>query len=282
MKTPDVATEFTLTGFGDEIDDDPAIQAAVLRSVGARYIEVRSAWGINIVDMTLGQVHRLADLFLGKDMGVSAVASPVGKVDVSLPIADEISRLQRAIAAAKILRASYIRIFSFYYPGRSAAEVREEVVNHLKALVRVAEDSGVTLLHENEKRIFGDVPTRIVDLMESVDSPAFRVAWDPANFVQVGIRPLSDAYVGLRPYFAYLQVKDALSDTGKVRVAGEGDGEIRDTVRALSASGYSGFASLEPHLTEAGDLGGFSGPAAFGVAARSFREITNNEGVRLV
>ncbi|MFP5018856.1 sugar phosphate isomerase/epimerase, partial [Paenarthrobacter ureafaciens] len=36
---------WSLSGFGDEVDPDPAIQAAVLLALGASHIEVRSAWG---------------------------------------------------------------------------------------------------------------------------------------------------------------------------------------------------------------------------------------------
>jgi hypothetical protein len=53
---------WTLSGFGDEIDADPAIQLAVPEALGARHIEVRSAWEVNIVDMPAEQVdaaHRL-------------------------------------------------------------------------------------------------------------------------------------------------------------------------------------------------------------------------------
>ncbi|NUP73501.1 MAG: sugar phosphate isomerase/epimerase, partial [Sinomonas sp.] len=48
--------EWTLSGFGDEIDADPRVQAAVMRALGASHIEVRSAWGTNIVDMSEEQL----------------------------------------------------------------------------------------------------------------------------------------------------------------------------------------------------------------------------------
>jgi hypothetical protein len=48
-KTPTAVWQ--LSGFGDEIDPDPAVQAAVLLALGARHIEVRSAWGINVSEL---------------------------------------------------------------------------------------------------------------------------------------------------------------------------------------------------------------------------------------
>jgi sugar phosphate isomerase/epimerase len=85
----------------------------------------------------------------------------------------------------------------------------------------------------------------------------------------------------LRPHIEYLQVKDARAQTGEVVPAGEGDGQLRETISALREDGYTGFASLEPHLAAGFELGGFSGPAEFGRAARAFRCLTDRIGVRL-
>ena len=274
--------EWTLSGFGDEIDADPRVQAAVMRALGASHIEVRSAWGTNIVDMSEEQLAELKSVLDEAGLKASAIASPIGKVDVELPVEHEVERLDRALRAAEVLEAPYIRIFSFYYKGKSAEEVRDAVIERMAALARRAEGTGVTLVHENEKDIFGDVPSRVADIVETVDSPALKLAWDPANFVQVGVKPFSEAYELLRPHVVYLQVKDALSSTSEVVPAGEGDGEVQRTVEALRDSGYTGFASLEPHLAYAYETGGFSGPYAFGVAARAFAKVLDAAGVAAV
>jgi len=280
---PATQVSWALSGFGDEIDDDPAVQIAVLQALGASHIEVRSAWGTNIVDLSDDQLAALAGLLKEKGMQVSAIASPIGKVDVSLPVEHEVERLRRAANAAKVLGAKYIRIFSFYYGESVPVEsIRDAVIERMKALAAVAEEEGVVLLHENEKDIFGDVPDRVLDIIETVDSPALKVAWDAANFVQVGVKPFDEAYAKLRPHLEYLQVKDALFSNGHVVPAGEGDGDLLRTVEALKADGFTGFASLEPHLAGAHGLGGFSGPTAFGIAARAFAKVTAEAGVKTV
>jgi len=271
-----------LSGFGDEIDADPIVQVAVLQALGANHIEVRSAWDTNVVEMSQAQLADLAALFTAKGIRVSAIASPIGKVDVGLPVEHEVERLGRAISAAETLGTSYIRIFSFHYGSRDVETVRGDVMTRMRALAKIAEEAGVILLHENEKDIFGDIPSRVLDIIETVNSPALRVAWDAANFVQVGVKPFDDAYSLLRPHLEYLQVKDASFADSTVRPAGEGDGQLQPTINALRDSGYSGFASLEPHLTGAFGLGGFSGPAAFGVAARAFARVVVKAGVELV
>jgi sugar phosphate isomerase/epimerase len=278
--TGSATVEWALSGFGDEIDDDPVIQIAVLQALGANHLEVRSAWGTNIVDLDGDQLDRLKALLDEAGMKVSAIASPIGKVDVSLPVEHEVERLRRAANAAKVLDARYIRIFSFYYGRDQAAEsIRDDVMDRMRALAAVAEENGVILLHENEKGIFGDIPERVLDLIETVGSPALKVAWDAANFVQVGVRPFDEAYAKLRPHLEYLQVKDARFEDSSVVPAGEGDGDLLRTVEALKADGYTGFASLEPHLAGAHGLGGFSGPTAFGIAARAFAKVLNEAGV---
>jgi sugar phosphate isomerase/epimerase len=271
-----------LSGFGDEVDPDPAVQAAVLLALGASHIEVRSAWGTNVSELVPGQVDALKRILDSKGLKVSAVASPIGKVDVSLPVEHEVDRLRQIIAVAKSLETSYVRIFSFYRgAGQSPEDIRDAVLIRMTALAAEAAAAGVVLLHENEKGIYGDTPGRVLDIMESVDTPALRIAWDNANFVQVGVKPYTDGYAMLRPYLEYFQVKDALLSTGEVVPAGEGDGELDATIAALKADGFSGFASLEPHLASAHELGGFSGPVAFGTAARAFAGLAAKNGVTL-
>jgi sugar phosphate isomerase/epimerase len=258
------------------------VQAAVLLALGASHIEVRSAWGTNVSELEPQQVATLKDILDEKGLKVSAVASPIGKVDVSLPVEHELQRLRQIISVAKGLDTKYIRIFSFYRAdGRSAEDIRDDVMARMGALAALADESGVVLLHENEKGIYGDTPERVLDIMTTVDSPALRIAWDNANFVQVGVKPYTDGYAMLRPYLEYFQVKDALSTTGEVVPSGEGDGELDATIAALKADGFKGFASLEPHLASAHELGGFSGPVAFGIAARAFAALAAKNGVEL-
>lgn len=277
----DKTAVWTLSGFGDEIDPDPLVQVAVLKALGAQHIEVRSAWGVNVVDLDDGQLAALAALLRDAGMGVSAVASPIGKVDVTLDPDLERARLARVIRVAHALETESIRVFSFFRAeGVPVEDIRDDVLLRMRLLADDAEREKVTLLHENEKDIYGDNPARVLDLVESVGSSALRLAWDSANFVQVGVaHPHDDGYAMLRPYVDYLQVKDALSATGAVVPAGEGDGQIFQTVAALKADGYAGYASLEPHLDEAHTLGGFSGPLAFGEAARAFAVLATRAGV---
>jgi sugar phosphate isomerase/epimerase len=153
------------------------------------------------------------------------------------------------------------------------------VLDGLGQIVRAAEGAGVTLVHENEKEIYGDIPARCLDILTGIDSPLLRAAWDPANFVQCGVRPHTEGYAQLRPYIAYVHVKDSILGTGQVVPAGQGEGEVRETLAALRDSGFDGFFSLEPHLASAGKFSGFSGPDLFRTAARAFKGMLQEQGI---
>ncbi len=271
---------WTLSGFADEIDDDFEKQCAVLNRLGITHMELRSAWGVNVLDLTAEQVDRAREILGRHDIAVSSIGSPIGKIAIIDDFDEHLARHDVALARAATFAAPYIRVFSFFIPeGDDPDSHRDEVLRRMSALADRATGRDVVLLHENEKDIYGDIPRRCVDIVESVGSPVLRLAWDAANFVQCGVRPYTDGYAGVRPHLEYVQVKDALLETGEVVPAGAGDGETVETIRALREDGFDGFFSLEPHLQSAGVLGGFSGEDLFAKAHEAFTGILRAEGI---
>jgi len=264
----------TLSGFADEISADPAEQLAVLTAESITHLELRSAWSVNVADFTDAQLAGFRAATEAAGVQVSAIGSPIGKIPVGAPLEPELERMRRIADIAGELGTALVRVFSFYIPaGEPPERYQAQVIDRMGALARIAEERGVILAHENEKEIYGDVPGRCLDLITSVGSPALRATFDAANFVQCGVRPFTDAYPLLRPHLVYLQVKDAHTATGEVTPAGEGDGEMRETLQALRDSGFTGFMSLEPHLDLAGRQGGFSGPDKFRQAAQALKRL---------
>jgi sugar phosphate isomerase/epimerase len=76
-----------------------------------------------------------------------------------------------------------------------------------------------------------------------------------------------------------MQIKDALAADGTVVTAGNGDGELPQTLRALRHDGFDGFFSLEPHLHTGTATGGFSGPDLFRRACEDFTDLLKSEGI---
>jgi sugar phosphate isomerase/epimerase len=271
---------WTLSGFIDEISDDFSLQCKIASGLGLRYVEVRSAWGTNILDLDESQLNTLRETLASNDLKVSSIGSPIGKISIDDEFPPHLERMRHAVEVAESLEAPYIRIFSFFIPeGTDPDSRREEVLSRMSALAKAAADSDVILAHENEKEIYGDIPRRCLDIVTSVSSPKLQLAWDPANFVQVGVRPFTEGYAMLRPHVGCIQIKDALLADATVVVAGAGDGEVVETIRALRADGFDGFFSLEPHLGEYTAYGALSGPELFTKAWKAFTDILTSEGI---
>jgi sugar phosphate isomerase/epimerase len=272
---------WTLSGFIDEISDDFSEQCKVAADLGLRYVEVRSAWGTNILDLDDIQLATVRETLAEHGLKASSIGSPIGKISVDDEFPPHLERMRHAVEVAKTLEAPYIRLFSFFIPeGTGPDSWRDEVLARMSALAEAAADADVILVHENEKEIYGDIPRRCLDIVTSVSSPKLQLAWDPANFVQVGVRPFTEGYAMLRPHVGYIQIKDALLVDGSVVVAGAGDGEVPETVRALRADGFDGFFSLEPHLGEYTAYGALSGPELFTKAWKGFTDILSSEGIQ--
>ena len=255
---------FILSGFADEISPEPGAQLETLAAESIRHLELRSAWSTNVASLTDASLAQFQREIEEAGVRVSAIGSPIGKIGIDAPVGPELERMRRIADVAGLFGTTIVRVFSFFIPaGEPPERYRQEVIDRMGALALIAAERGIVLAHENEKEIYGDIPERCADLIVSVGSPALRATFDAANFVQCGVRPHTDGYPLLRPHLVYLQVKDALAATGEVVPAGQGDGEVRQTLAALAASGFSGYASLEPHLAEAGQFGGFSGAQEF-------------------
>jgi sugar phosphate isomerase/epimerase len=280
-------SSWRLSGFGDEIAPDLERQVEVLSAVGVHALELRSAWGLNVIDISAEQLRGAAAVLDRGGVAVSAVASPVGKAPVTGDLELELRRLEAALDAAEALGTRLVRVFSFYVDGRPDQH-RDQVLRAMAEFARRASRRGVMLVHENESYIFGDTAERCSDLVESVGSPSLRLAFDPANFVQVGERPYTDAWPVLREHVEHLHIKDAVAvDRSRhspyparvpdevlmesIRLPGEGDGELRPLLGDLEKRGFEGYLTLEPHLGKA--LPAASAAARFRAAATALRRL---------
>jgi sugar phosphate isomerase/epimerase len=268
---------FNLAVFGDEIAQDLDEQLEHMAHEGIRFLDLRSVWGKNVLELTNDELDKIAKTLRDHNISVSAIGSPIGKIKITDPFEPEYERFKRALEVADWLGSSYIRLFSFYMPpeeGEAAYQkYRPEVIRRLNAMVDETSMWGMILLHENEKGIYGDTAERCADLLKEVGSTNLRAVFDPANFVQVGVKPFSEAFPVLDEQITYVHIKDAIFADGSITVAGEGEGEVEEFLRALWRRGYQGYLSLEPHLEESGKLGGFSGPERFYQASQALKKI---------
>lgn len=274
--------KFTLTGFADEIDPALSVQMDVLDQLDIHFIETRGIDGKNISEYTPAEAKTIHARLADRGFAVSALGSPIGKIGVNDPFAPHLDNFRRLIDVAHELDTRYIRMFSFYTPqGEDPAACRDEVMQRLSALVEANRGSGVTLLHENEKAIYGDTPERCLDILKTFDGEIL-CTYDPSNFVQCGVDN-EKAYNLLAPYVRYLHVKDSVYVNNSERVdhgfenvsdahrpAGQGDGKVAWILSQLAQSGYEGFASIEPHLSNNPNVPG-TGADKFAAAAAALR-----------
>ena len=154
---------------------------------------------------------------------------------------------KRVFESANVLGAKYIRMFSFYAPeGKDVTAMKEQVLENLEKMLLLARTSGVTLCHENEAKIYGDIPVRCRELLDHFGGE-LKCVFDMGNFVLEEVDPFP-AYELLKPYVAYFHIKDALA-AGAIVPPGKGEAKIGEILHAhLQSADNDFFVSLEPHL----------------------------------
>ena len=248
--------KFVLSGFADEIDADLSVQMDVLDQLELKYIEMRGVNGKNLTDYTLDEVKDIKKQLDQRGFHLSAVGSPIGKIGINDDFGPHLEKFRHTLKIAEIMDTKYIRMFSFFIPkGEDPAQYRDEVLNRWRAFLEAAEGTSITLLHENEKDIYGDTPERCLDLVESLNNKSFRLTFDPANFVQCDVEVYPKSFEMLKDHIEYMHIKDSLFDGHQVVPSGQGDGKIKEVLDRLKDMGYQGFLSLEPHL---GNFVGFA------------------------
>jgi len=278
---------FFLSAFADEISSDLEEQLLTLNRLKVRGLDLRAALGKNVADLDEENVRQVKKMCQQHGVQVACLGSPVGKSPITEPIQFEQGRLEHLMSVGDALGTHLVRIFSFYPPDTSTNSHYDQHVaesaDRLGQLAGMAEKEGYILVLENEKGIVTDTPERCLKVLQQVNSPALRFAWDPANFIQVGVaQPVEQGWSGLSPYIRYVHIKDARLADGKVTPAGEGDGQVPELLEKLKDMGYQGTLSLEPHLQVAGHSSGFSGAEGMQVAVNALRKLMSQVGCQEV
>lgn len=206
-------------------------------------LEIRNVDGVNIADITEAKAYEVRNKMDSAGLKVWSVGSPIGKIDIE-NAKEHAEKFKNVLKTAQILGAENIRIFSYFMPdGFDAANYKDTVTDSLKRLLEMSVSTGITLCHENEKGIYGDIPERCLEIHEAI--PEIRAVFDPANYIQCGADTL-DAWKMIKPYVKYLHIKDALAD-GSVVPAGMGIGNLEYILNDFKKIGDS--VTIEPHLS---------------------------------
>ena len=226
--------------FADEADSavDGQIDALIRNDI--RLIEVRGLDGVGVANVTKKQAEIYAEKFRDHGIQVWSIGSPLGKTDLSESEAEFEAQCRRVFEIANIFGAKNVRVFSFFHADGG----EDEVVRRLQNAVRWAKEYGLTLCHENEKKIYGDTLYKVQRLLDAVEG--LQSVYDPANYLEVGEDALAALYA-LAPRTAYFHVKDYVTATGELVPAGQGDGNIPALIE-LAAKRQDAVLTIEPHL----------------------------------
>lgn len=245
--------KLVISGFSDEACENFQEQLNFVSALGIDHIEIRGVDGRNISELAADEIITVKKKLDSAGVKISSIGSPIGKIMITDAFEPHFELFKNVVSTAKTLGTNHIRIFSFYIPdGEKASDYRDEVISRLSRLIAYAKANGIILLHENEKGIYGDNAQRCLDLMKNLYCENFKAVFDFANFVQIN-QDTIPAFDLLEPYVTYIHIKDAIGMN--VVPAGFGEGNVKEILRRFFDNGYSGYLSLEPHLT---DFSGFA------------------------
>ncbi|MFI7109621.1 sugar phosphate isomerase/epimerase family protein [Nonomuraea sp. NPDC050227] len=241
-----------LAGIGDEAAPDLDGQLAAVGELGWNRLELRTVDGVPVAALGEQAFRRAARRLREARAEVVAVASKIG--DWSRPVtgdfALDLAELDVLARRCPVLGTRLVRIMSFPSGGLPEPEWGRRVRHRLRELARRAEDAGLLLVHENCAGWAGDRADRMLDLVTGIGSPALRLLFDIGNGVAHGY-PAAPMLREVVPYVAHVHVKDAVTGPcGEVVyvLPGEGRAGVAECLRLLSAHGYAGALSIEPHL----------------------------------
>lgn len=229
-----------LCAFADEASKSLDGQIAALKRNGIYAIELRGVDGTNIADLTDEQAKIAADKLKTAGIEVWSLGSPLGKIKIEEPREKHENMLRRLLVLADIFGTKRIRMFSYFVKREECAAYRDEIIDRLRALVKIAD--GYMLCHENESEIYGATVKGCEDIYDSVDG--LYSVFDSSNFIQWD-ESIDEAVERLVDRAYYLHVKDSRYSDKYIVPVGYGDGRYD---KILSELDRDLTLTLEPHL----------------------------------
>ncbi len=231
--------------FADEASANIDEQIKAMKENKLDGLEIRNVDGVNISRITKEKAKEVRKKLDDAGLRVWTIGSPIGKIDIEKDdFALHTEKFRHTLELADILGAENIRLFSFFTSAENRGSYKDKVIERLGAFCEIAKGSGITLCHENEKGIYGDIPERCLEIHKAL--PEMKAIFDPANYVQCEVDTLK-AWEMIKPYVKYLHIKDALAD-GKVVPAGKGIGNVKFILDDYIRNGGDSV-TVEPHLT---------------------------------
>jgi L-ribulose-5-phosphate 3-epimerase len=243
---------FKLAAITDEISQELAVAAALVREFDGEGLEIRSVWEKGPHELDADDITRLKQIADAHGLRICGIASPVFKCH--LGVAEEerehLDILRRCIALAHALGTELIRVFTFWQ--RPGPPPWEQIAERFREPLRLAEQEGITLGIENERSTMAGSARRVAEFLALMNHSRLRAIWDPGNEQgnADGGGAFPAGYEILKPWIVHVQVKDVkrLPNGGVESVRlGLGDVDYLGQLKALKRDGYRGYLSVETH-----------------------------------
>jgi sugar phosphate isomerase/epimerase len=242
-----------LSGFGDEaaIHKTAFEQFAAFAALGLEYYSIRfidAGEGIkNVMQLSKGEIRRIAHLEDDFDLNVASIGSPIGKVkllDVEdrtknayIPFKKYLSQdVAKACEVAHAFETKLIRGFSFYHPrGSDPRDHLAQAVDQLGQIAEACHRSDLTFGVEVEGNLVGQNGYLLAEIHRQVSHPAMVLVFDAANILCQGYTPAEvfDQYLAMKPGLGWMHIKDYRLPAGQKaangkRAAPRGQGDKAD------------------------------------------------------
>jgi sugar phosphate isomerase/epimerase len=242
------------SGISDEAGQPIERQIAAHDELGWDHLELRMVDGENITQLPDAKFDTLCGALEDAGKKVSCFGSAIANWarPITGDFAIDADDLKHAIPRMQRMGTPFIRVMS--YPNHDADPIpepqwRRESIRRMKELALMAEDGGITLVHENCSGWGGLSAENSNILLGEVGSPALKAVFDTGNPVTYG-QNAWDYYNAVYNDIAYVHVKDAkkIGGVDEYCMCGDGDGYVREILGDLLSKGYEGGISIEPHL----------------------------------
>jgi sugar phosphate isomerase/epimerase len=252
-----------LTGFADEAATDIDGQIKATRELGWKFIEARAIDGTNLTSISEEKFSEVCDKLQAAGISINCFGSGIANWSQKMtePPDPSYAEMERAIPRMKRLGTKIIRIMSFAIPPETIdRDWYLEAIKRIKVIVKMAEDGGVTCLHENCSGWGSLSYEHTLRLLDGINSPALKLVFDTGNPVVDddvrGTKPYQKQnslkfYQAVRKHIIYVHIKDGYMDGDKqvFTFPGEGNGQVKEILSDLLKTGYDGGFSIEPHMT---------------------------------
>ncbi len=224
---------FSLAVVAEEVTPETSVLMAALPGEGIRQIELGKIGGHDLAAASEADLVSFKKTLAENRFSVAVARGGT----INGQKSDKVLKAALALGARMVVVSAYLKL-----DGNTSA-VRDEMIERLKQMAAAADGLGIALLIENAPGTYCDTANNCEEMISAVGSPNLKLAFNPANFARVGLKPFLGIPSRVRKLAGLLYVNDALF-SGQAVVPGFGNAEIKELISILRCRSFDGVLSL--------------------------------------